>query len=141
MSRGARQPWSRWALIGGILSLVGVVGAVYYGASIALAALALTLALVGRARGERSRSALLVPIAGILAGLAVYALYLQFTAPDPSAGEVIEESFTEDFDDSFNEILGDDGAGGFGEGFGGPSAAPGEDAARAEDAAQPNPAP
>jgi len=112
---GPRRRWSRWALVLGVVSLVGAVGAVFYGASIAVALLALLFAVVGRVRGERSLAAFVVPLLGVVLGVAVYAAYLRVTEPDPSVGGAIEDDFADNFDQSFNALLGDASAGGFGD--------------------------
>lgn len=105
------RPWSRLAIALGVLSLAASPLAWFYGLPLGLAALALVLGLFARLRGERGVGALVWPLLGLIAGTGVFVAYLFTTDVDPDATQVLDQTFDQEFDDSFKSLVGDESAG------------------------------
>lgn len=125
MSAGRSGPWSRAAVVCGVLALIAVPASVYYASSAVLALLALLLAAVGRWRGERSWHAWFWPSIAALAGVIAFAGYLYLTGggavDHKTADQVLKDNFADSFDENFKNVLGDGGGRGASSWPGGPS--------------------
>lgn len=113
MTASRPAPWSRAAIICGVLSIVAFPASIYYASSCAIAVLALALALVGRLRGERSWHAWIWPTLGALIGALAFGCYLRLTGEaahdQQTADKVLQDNFADSFDENFKNMIGDSG--------------------------------